>query len=78
MPKKITFDWDTVIVKGCAIAIIGFVGETDDRYPLVVGWAFIGSSKDCPGYTPRELQRISEAYWKDKPLPKLADALKRG
>lgn len=66
--------WDDVIVEKQAIARIGFVMPLPDGRPLVYHWSFCspeGVDWEAMSYTPRELQRISNAFWVDKPLPKM-------
>lgn len=66
--------WDDVVVRDQGIARVGFVRTLPDGRPMIMHWGFdateYGKEKGV-SYTARDLQRISEAYWKDKPLPKL-------
>lgn len=66
--------WDDVVAEKTAIARIGFVKTLADGRPFVYFWSFCrpeGVNWEAFSFTPRELQRISEAYWKDKEIPEL-------
>ena len=66
--------WDDVVVRDQGIARVGFVRTLPDGRPMIMHWGFdateYGKEKGV-SYTARDLQRISEAYWTGKPLPKL-------
>lgn len=74
LEEKGDLGWDDLVVRDQGIARIGFVRTLPNGRPMIMHWSFDSTEygrEEGVSYTARDLQRISEAYWKGKRLPKL-------